>query len=168
MIPINNNCRIFNYSDIFLNHFFHCETSYHEICPEHVLVMIYAGELIIHYGNNEITIKSGEYVFIQRDIDIIFIKKDTESELFRGVFMGFSSIFLSDFHKTIDKSKIPVISTKFESKVIRLPKTPYIQSLYMSLRPYFDAKIKPSKELLELKLQEGIYSLLLIDDKFYP
>jgi len=48
-----------------------------------------------------------------------------------------------------------------------LPQTPDIESLFQSMTPYFDSSVKPADKLMELKLHEGIYSLLNIDKRFY-
>jgi AraC-like DNA-binding protein len=36
------------------------------------------------------------------------------------------------------------------------------------MTPYFDSEIKPTDQLMKLKLHEGVYSLLNIDKRFYP
>lgn len=36
------------------------------------------------------------------------------------------------------------------------------------MTPYFDPKVKPADDLMQLKLQEGLLALLHIDKKFAP
>ena len=36
------------------------------------------------------------------------------------------------------------------------------------MKPYFNSEKVPAKELMQLKLQEGVYTLLSIDKSFYP
>jgi len=52
--------------------------------------------------------------------------------------------------------------------VIKLPHAADIESLFQSMTPYFDSDKVPAKELMQLKLHEGVYSLLSIDKRFYP
>ena len=52
--------------------------------------------------------------------------------------------------------------------MIKLPQAADIESLFQSMTPYFDSEKVPAKELMQLKLHEGVYSLLNIDKRFYP
>lgn len=45
---------------------------------------------------------------------------------------------------------------------------PEIESLFQSLTPYFDSNIKPTENVIHLKLLEGIYALLNSSEQFYP
>lgn len=52
--------------------------------------------------------------------------------------------------------------------MIKLPKTAELASLFASMTPYFDPKVKPVDDLMQLKLQEGLLALLHINKKFAP
>jgi AraC-like DNA-binding protein len=52
--------------------------------------------------------------------------------------------------------------------VVKLPKTPNLESLFLSMIPYFETDEEPQKEVIELKMQEGVLSLLNIDKAFFP
>lgn len=156
-----------NYSDLYFDTFFQDETDCAVLCPEHVMVFVYSGELVIEQGVHTETAGNGEIVFIRRDIRVVLTKRSCGGEKFRGVFMGFSPSFLMGFYCNLDKRKIPCNAGSFPTGIIKLPPTPYIQSLYVSMIPYFHWGVKPSRNLLELKMQEAIYNLLLADDRFY-
>ena len=59
-------------------------------------------------------------------------------------------------------------TAKLNSGVIKLPKTAELASLFASMTPYFDPKVNPAADLMQLKLQEGLLALLHIDKKFAP
>jgi len=55
-----------------------------------------------------------------------------------------------------------------DKNVFAIEQRPDITSLFESLTPYFDQNIQPSKEVIHLKLLEGIYALLNNATVFYP
>jgi len=158
----------FNYSDIFFTCYFNNDTKCAKMVKEHTLVYVYAGELLLDEKNRKTSIRKGECVFLRRDNRVNMTKKPRGEELFRAVFMIFNRNFLREFYQTIDENKLPMEVEKHKPSVIKLPQTPDITSLFQSMIPYFDLSVKPSDEIMKLKIQEGIYSLLNIDEKFYP
>ncbi|MDR2037839.1 MAG: hypothetical protein LBQ60_07945 [Bacteroidales bacterium] len=159
--------RAFNYSDLFLNSFFSIGSGYLHNSTEHLIIFIYSGELVILESGQEISVKSGESVFIRKDMPVKLYKKNDQEEMFQGIIMGFSRPFLSECYKNVRKKQILSYGGKLECGIVRLPKTPYIQSLHVSMIPYFQWGVKPSGKILELKLREGIYCLLLLDNRFF-
>jgi AraC family transcriptional regulator, exoenzyme S synthesis regulatory protein ExsA len=75
--------------------------------------------------------------------------------------------FLREFFQTISKNELPTETKRFKHSLIKLPKTPEIESLFQSMTPYFNSSVKPSEQIMKLKMQEGVYSLLNIDKNFY-
>jgi len=134
----------------------------------HMLVYVYSGEIILEEANKKTVIHKGECVFLRRDNRVMMTKQPKGDEQFQAIFMIFKRNFLRDFYQTIDKKQLPLEAEKHKPSVIRLPKTPDIESLFQSMTPYFDSSIEPAKELMQLKLQEGVYTLLNIDKRFYP
>ena len=128
-----------------------------------MILFAFAGELTIEYDNKNTTVKKGEYVFLKHNTMIAICEKGQ----FRGAYIEFSKSFLSVFHKNLIKRENQFNSDIFENKIIKLDQTPYTQSLYISLIPYFEWGIKPSDDLLKIKQLEGVYCLLMSDDRFY-
>lgn len=62
---------------------------------------------------------------------------------------------------------MPETRVKKIPSITPLDQNPNIDSLFQSMLPYFDTTITPPEELMQLKLQEGVYSLLHIDKTFY-
>jgi AraC-like DNA-binding protein len=134
---------------------------------DHTLVYVYSGELLVVEGNRKTKVHSGECVFIKKDNRVNMTKQPKGDEQFGGIFMVFNRNFLREFFQTMDKNELPSDSEKLKQSVIKLPQTPDITSLFQSMVPYFDSAVKPTEQLMKLKLHEGVYSLLNIDKKFY-
>jgi len=98
----------------------------------------------------------------------ILTKQPVGEDQFQAIFMHFKRNFLRDFYQIIDRKELPLEAEKYKPSVIKLPNTPDIESLFQSMRPYFDSDNEPVKELMNLKLQAGVYTLLSIDKRFYP
>jgi AraC family transcriptional regulator, exoenzyme S synthesis regulatory protein ExsA len=158
----------FNYYDIFFSCYVNNETVCAQMIKNHMLVYVYCGELLVEEKNKKIKIHKGECVFLRRDNNVSMTKQPKGEEQFKAIFMIFSRNFLREFYQTINKKELPLKVEKHKPSIIKLPKTPDIESLFQSMTPYFDSTKLPVKELMKLKLQEGVYSLLNIDEKFYP
>jgi len=158
----------FNFYDIFFSFYFNNERSCTQMITDHMLVYVYSGELILEEEGRKTFVKKDECVFLRRDNRVSMTKQPKGEEQFQGIFMMFKRNFLRDFYQTMDKKELPLEVEKLKPSVIKLPKTPDIESLFHSMKPYFDSDKEPAKELMQLKLQEGVYSLLSIDKRFYP
>jgi len=158
----------FNYYDIFFSYYFNNERSCVQMITDHMLVYVYSGEIVLEEENKKITIHKGECVFLRRDNRVSMTKQPKGEEQFQGIFMIFKRNFLRDFYQNLDKKELPLEVEKYKPSVIKLPKAADIESLFYSMIPYFDSDKEPARELMQLKLQEGVYSLLSIDKRFYP
>ena len=158
----------FNYYDIFFSYYFNNERSCTQMIHDHMLVYVYSGELILGEGGKRIIVKKNECVFLRRDNRVSMTKQPKGEEQFQGIFMVFKRNFLREFYQTLDKKTLPLEAEKYKPSVIKLSRTPDIESLFHSMKPYFDSDQEPAKELMQLKLQEGVYSLLSLDKRFCP
>jgi hypothetical protein len=156
------------YPETVFKSFFQNDSSCSVVCPEHIIILIYSGELIVEQGSARESLKKGECVFIRRNHLIRLTRQDHGEEQFCGVFLGFCRPFLKAFYREYNKRTVLPTVEKFESAVIRLVQTPYLKSLFFSMQPYLNRRINPAKAILEIKLCEGIYSLLQMEKKFYP
>lgn len=157
----------FNYSDVFFSHYFDNDTKCTHMAKNHYLVYIYSGELLIEEGETRTTVHKGECVFIRRDNRVTMTKQPKGDEQYKGIFMTFKRNFLRELYQKIEKREIPLEAQKEEPSVVKLGKSPNIESLFSSMVPYFNLDFKPSEELMQLKLQEGVFSLLSMDKSFY-
>lgn len=156
--------RIFGYSDIFFIHFLSEDTpcSQSQKSAYHFLVYVYTGELVIIENGIETIVGSGECVFIGRDHRLSFIKRSANGELYKGISMAFTRDFLRKYYQQIDSKYIPNEAKPLQSSILRLPDSPVIKSIFVSMVPYFNTNIKPMKESMDFKMQEGILALLFI------
>lgn len=164
-----NKSSVFSYSDIAFTYFNNDESRCFHTSREHSLVYVYSGEMLLEEaGQGETRVHRGECAFIRRDHRILMTKKPNGDEPYQGIFMMFKRNFLRDLYRELDKKTLPLNVQKCDVSVIKLPPTPDITGLFRSLIPYFDVSIKPSEEMMNLKLMEGVHSLLNIDKQFYP
>ena len=159
---------VFNYSDVFFSYHFSDERRCSSMAKEHYLIYVYSGEYIIDEGKKRTVARAGECVFIRRDNRVNMIKQSLGEEPFRGIFMFFKRSFLREILHKFEKKELPEHADKLKSSVLKLPNTPDITGLFQSMVPYFDSSVKPTEEMMNLKLLEGVYSLLNIDRRFYP
>ena len=157
----------FRYADIFFSYYIDNYMSCSKKVHDHMLAYVYSGEMILEENGQKIAVHKGECVFLRRDNQVAMTKQPLEGEQFQGIFMQFQREFLREFFKTLPKEDIPAQAPRSGPSVVKLPKTPDIDSLFQAMIPYFDASQKPSEALMKLKLQEGVHSLLNIDVKFY-
>lgn len=157
-----------NYSGIVLSCYVENNTSCVHAIKDHSLIYTYAGKLLIEDRGKDMTIEAGECVFIRRDHRVKLTKLYTDTEQYKGITFLFKRAFLRDFYNNMDKKDMSDNIKAPEESVFRIPLRPDITSLFHSLLPYFDTSIQPTSDIIKLKEQEGIFSLLNTDKQFYP
>ena len=129
---------------------------------------IYSGQLVFEYNGIEILAKKGDYLFLKKGAIIDVTKGNLTNDNFVGVSISFDKISLASVcykHGLKDEvARLRLIA----DKVVKLPYSPYLQSLYISMIPYIEWKTQPSNDVIKLKQEEGIYSLLLTDNNLFP
>ncbi len=156
----------YNYTDIFAKYFFNGEHYYIRPYPEYALIFVFSGQFMVCNGNCEKKISKGNYIFLRKDKDTIIHIRNSHEEPFSCVCMGFSNSFLYEFYRNIKKREYAKCSENFPLKVVELPRTPYMESIYISLLPYLSGNIKPEEKIVEIKMIEAVFSLLLTDERF--
>jgi AraC-like DNA-binding protein len=164
---INSDSLTFNYSDIFFSYLHNDERQCTQMAKNHVLLYVYSGEFIVEEGKKKTIISKGESVFIRRDNRVIMTKQPSMDEPFKGIFLIFKRQFLRDFFQTVNKKNVPSERLKKMSNVVSIENNANVDSLFHSMLPYFNKTTIPPQELMELKLQEGVLSLLNMDKNFY-
>lgn len=157
----------FNYSDIFFSYLLNDESHCAKMAKNHVLMYVYSGEFLVEEGLKKTIISKGECVFIRKNHKVIMIKRPADSVPYKGIFMILKREFLHDFYNHLDRRNIPEEQQKKLPSIIRINKNVNMDSLFASMLPYFDVNIVPQENLMNLKQQEAVYSLLSIDKLFY-
>lgn len=159
---------VFRYKDIIYS-CFQPEESLSEHClPHHALIYVYSGEINISDAGKEHIIHSGEYIFLKKDNKVRIYKHPFGTEPYKAISIRFDRKFLRDYFKTLDKNKMPKDVKRFDEAVIKMHKSPYLESLFTSLFPFTDRGIIPEEDFVEMKMQEAMHYLLRADEKFYP
>lgn len=159
---------IFNYNNIFYSFFYDDTTACTHRSREYAINYVYAGEMVLDKGNEQIHVGKGECVFIPRDHHITLYKKPCNGERYCGIFLSFTRKFLREMYAQGSSYKVSADTPKLRPDVIKLPQTAELASLFASLTPFFDPKVKPQDDFMHLKLQEGLLALLHIDKRFAP
>ena len=133
-----------------------------EMVSEHMLVYLCSGELDLIAPDKKYHLKKGDSFFIKRNHLMKKIKQPSKNgEPFKGLFLQLKMPFLK---KMLHEHNIavPLVSNPITAKstYVMLEKHPFLNGLFSSLEQYFDAQQYPSKELLETKLQEAVFTLL--------
>lgn len=157
-----------SYSGIFMSCYSNDNTSCVHATKDHTLLYLYSGEQVIEDKGEKITIRPGECTFIRRDHRIMMHKRPSGEEQYKGISLTFKRNLLREFYNKLDSNEIPKKISIPEESVFHIAPRPDITSLFQSLTPYFDTNIRPAEEVVNLKLQEGIYTLLNTDKSFFP
>jgi AraC-like DNA-binding protein len=140
-----------------------------EMAKDHSLLYVYSGEMKVTEQGKTAFINKGECAFICKDNRVNIVKRPKGDEQYKCIALSFTRQFLREFyHRTLDKSKLPPAARRHKFSLYKLPADrPDIISLFGSMTPYFDSPVKPSEELIKLKMTEGVYCLLNTDKNFY-
>ena len=159
---------VFDCSNVFMASYFTDNRDCAHCNREHTLIYIYSGELEITERGKKTVLHAGECAFMRRDNRMWLQKRVTDGKPYRSIVLKFSRNFLREFYQTLDRKGIPAESKRGKWSLRVLPNDrPDIRSLFESVIPYFDAGVKPSDDVLKLKMAEGVYTLLNTDDSLY-
>lgn len=160
--------QVYNYWDIVYSCFVPDEWLVEHRFPVHTVIYVYSGELVIEDDSHTLKVHAGDYVFIRRDHRLKMLKHTVGTDPYKAISIRFERKFLRDFFSHMDKSGLPAGTKPLRKAAVLLPKTPALQSLFLSLFPYTDANVKPKDEIIRLKMQEAMLCVLDTDARLYP
>lgn len=160
---------VFDCSDIMIACFFTDDCTCAHENREHTLVYICSGELEINERGHTTILHAGECAFMRRDNRVLLQKHADKEHPYRSIVLKFNKPFLQRFYQThIGKRELlPMVRREKASLKVLPPNRPDIRSLFESVIPYFDAGVKPSEEVLTLKMTEGVFVLLNTAPELY-
>lgn len=159
---------VFDCSNVFIGSYFTDDRDCAHCNREHTLIYVYSGELEISGGGRKSVLRAGDCAFMRRDNRLWLRKRVVGGRPYRSIVLKFSRSFLRDFYQTLDKREIPVGAHRDKASFVRFPEDRVdVRSLFQSVIPYFDAGVKPSEEILRLKMTEGVYAVLNTDKNLY-
>lgn len=159
---------VFKYADIFFTFYSSSEKRCSSMVRDHQLVYVYSGKYIVEEGKAATVVGAGECAFLKRDNRVNVVKQGCGGRPFMGIFMVFKRPFLRTQFASFGKKGLPAVAGRLEGSVVKLPRSPDITGIFQSMLPYFDSGTRPSEDIMNLKLVEGVYSLLNIDSRFFP
>ena len=163
-----NSNSVYNYKDIIYSCFQPEESLSEHSLPHHALIYVYSGEIQIEDNGKELTVHAGEYVFLKRDNRVKIHKHTHSSNPYKAISIRFDRKFLREYFRTIKRKSLPQDVKPFKDAVIKIERSPYIESLFVSLFPFTDRGIKPSEEFVKMKMNEAMSYILVVDERFYP
>ncbi|MGI6232271.1 MAG: helix-turn-helix transcriptional regulator [Prevotella sp.] len=135
-----------------------------ETVSEHMLAYLLSGEMDLLTPTRTIHVKKGQAVFIRKNHLVKKVKRPGKNgEKFYGLFLQLTTPFLK---KMLQKGLVHIppkddrnthLDTYYE-----LGNHPFLTGLFQSLDQYFRSEEHPSKELMMLKLEEAVLTLLQI------
>lgn len=135
---------------------------------EHTLIYICFGLLEIEERGKKVFLRAGDCAFMRRDNRMWLQKHIVDGKPYRSIVLKFSKPFLREFYQSLDKKNLPAEARREKTSLRLLPRErPDIRSLFESVIPYFDSGVKPTEEVLRLKMVEGLYVLLHTDENLY-
>lgn len=159
---------VFDSSNIFIAGYFTSDCECVSCNREHTLIYICSGELEISEQGRTTILRPGECAFMRRDNCMRLYKRVKDGVPYHSIVMKFSRNYLREMYQTLKSSDLPKGAKRDNQSVYVLPADRYdIRFLFESLKPYFDAKTKPSDEELKLKMAEGVYAILNTDANLY-
>ena len=76
-------------------------------------------------------------------------------------------LFRSDFYRKLEPDTIPTDVKRKKESIVKLNVTPDVQSLFDSIKPFFNSDVEPTEQWLNMKIIEGLYVVLNADKNIY-
>lgn len=159
---------VFDCSNILIASYFTDDRDCAHENREHTLIYICSGRLEIDDKGKKTVLREGDCAFMRRDNRMWLQKWTVNDKPYRSVVLKFSKPFLREYYQTLDKGRIPSKAIRGKASLHLLPRERQdIRGLFESVIPYFDSEVKPTEEVLKLKMTEGIQVLLNTDKNLY-
>ncbi len=155
-------------SNVFIASYFTDDRGCAHCNREHTLIYIHSGELEITEKGKKTVLRAGDCAFMRRDNHMWLQKRVKEGCPYRSVVLKFSRDFLREFYHTLNSKDTPADVKRDRTSLYVMPHNRVdIRSLFESVIPYFETEVRPSEEILKLKMTEGVYAILNTDKSLY-
>ncbi len=152
---------VFDCSNVFVASYFTDDRGCAHCCREHTLLYLESGELEITDNGRKTILHAGDCAFLRRDNRMWLQKRVKPGVPYRSFTLKFSREFLRDAYRRLTPDGTAQKATRSKQSLVLLPSDrPDLHSLFLSVKPYFEAGVHPSDEILRLKMAEGLYALL--------
>lgn len=159
---------VFDCSNVFIASYFTNDRECAHENREHTLIYLCSGKLEIDDHGKKTILQGGKCAFMRRDNRMWLQKYVEDGVPYRSVVLKFSRTFLREYYNRMERRDIPEEVKRGKASLYVLPDgRPDIRSLFESILPYFDSGIKPTAEMLKLKMTEGLHVLFNTDKTLY-
>jgi len=147
---------------VFLSGTIDKQYTWESISPQHIIVFINSGELILNYGKDTLTFVAGDTVLVPKNQLTRSLKKPVYGKPFKCI-----SLFLPEENLRAFYLNHPVseIWTENISKQRPINPHPLLASFFGSLLPYFDMENELPEALVPLKIQEVLTIIDTVDKR---
>ncbi|WP_316848882.1 AraC family transcriptional regulator [Pedobacter agri] len=157
-----------SYFDVLFTYFSDQDTVYHNKSEFHFIMYVMSGKMTVTDHGKEYVVQKGESVFVKRDHRISFTKSLNGEEPYKSVTLKLSRNKLRQYFQDLNLDNKMESSRPLATSVKLIKKSTYLDSLFLSLLPFFETDTKPRLDFVDQKMNEGIAELLSISDSFYP
>ncbi len=165
---VNPEHKVINYSDVVYSFFSDKDAVCHDKAEFHFIMYVISGRVIVTENGREHTVNKGQCVFIRKDHRVMFSKSLCDDKPYKSVTMRFNRNYLRKFYQNLSIDNKLKNVQPLQSSVRILEKSPYLDSLFLSIVPFFESGTEPRQEFITQKMEEGIWALLNLDKGFYP
>ncbi len=135
---------------------------------EHTLLYIRSGRAEVVCDGRRIPLAAGDCVFLRKDHRLILDAWAPEGdEPFQSVALFFCRKFLHSYYRTLRPEELPRDAQRGREPVLKIPASPELESLFLSLTPYLDSSDTLPEEVAWLKRLEGARLVLAADRNVY-
>lgn len=127
---------------------------------EHSVVRVVSGELKVIQANETYVFNAGDTHLFPRNRLALLVKSDKDGQPYRAIVVKLTHNILRSYYEGIPSEVNPVFKT---DHIVKLDKSPLLDSFFDSMLPYFNLEYKLPQELSELKIQEAITILRTVD-----
>lgn len=120
---------------------------------EHCLVRVISGELRVIQADKTYILGAGETHLFPRNRPSLLFKSDKNGELYRAIIVKLTPDILRSYYETntAQFALLPKVDN-----IVRLKKSPLLDSFFDSMIPYFNLKYQLPIELAQLKITEAV------------
>ncbi|MBO6515490.1 MAG: helix-turn-helix transcriptional regulator, partial [Bacteroidia bacterium] len=147
---------------VFLSGTINKQYTWESVSPQHIVVYIYGGELVLTYGKDTLTFVAGDTVLIPKNQLTRSLKKPVDGHPFKCVSVFLPEANLREFYADRGNSE-----TWTENISRQRPITPHplLKSFFGTLLPYFDLDNDLPPSLVILKIKELLTIIESVDKR---
>ncbi|MET1260594.1 AraC family transcriptional regulator [Flagellimonas sp. DF-77] len=136
--------------------------TWESISPQHIIVFICSGKLVLTYGKEELVFGAGATVLIPKNQLVRSLKQPVEGKPFKCVSLFLPEADLRAFYG--ERSQTESWTENITTQRAILPH-PLLESYFNTLLPYFDMDDELPEALVPIKIQEVLTIIDAVDTR---